>query len=147
MTPNPTLRARDWAQAAIDRCVASGRNILLSLSVPISPLADPLALFERASGNETHCFLWQHPPELLSIVALGSAAICEAEGASRFARLGEACADVLDNAVIESMGAPEPAGPLFVGGFSFDDRARPTGKLKGFPAGKLLLPRLHIVQR
>jgi len=147
MTPNPAIHAREWAQSAIDRSSASGQPVLLSLSLPIPPLAEPLAFLESASRKETHSFFWQRSLDDFSIVALGSVAVCEAEGESRFDRVGEACDKILENAIIKTVGDPSAAGPVFVGGFSFADKVHLKGKWDGFPAGRLVLPRLHVVQR
>lgn len=115
--------------------------MLLSLSVPVAAPVDPLALLDRSSAASA--FFWERPVDDFALAGVGTAAVVEGRGAGRFSAVAGECERLLESAVIDDA----PYGPIFAGGFAFADEPPPNGLWRGFPAGRLIVPRLAVVRR
>jgi isochorismate synthase len=113
-----------------------------------APAGDLLAHF-AASRDETALY-WERPDRGEALLALGAAAVVEAEGEGRFARLDTAARQLFARLRLAGPAAPG-LGPRLAGGFAFDERATqgPAGgsRWAGFPAARLVLPRRLVVRR
>ncbi len=118
-----------------------GRAVLASLAEPCPPI-DPRALFAAAATYQDRA-LWLQPARRFALVGAGAAHVIEAEDAGRFASARSARSELLAGAVVERAGAaPASTGPVLLGGFSFDPRRIGDGVWRGFPAARLILPRV-----
>ncbi|WP_029214447.1 isochorismate synthase [Kallotenue papyrolyticum] len=133
-----TLRA--CLRDGVHRARRAARPILVSqTSVVDAP--DPLVLLLAAQALHQPAFFWQQPQRDLTLVGVGAAAQITTQGHDRFAATAAHWQQVLAGALID---APTGAGPLLLGGFSFDPD-RPRSPLwRAFPDGALILPRLHL---
>lgn len=123
-----------------------GRPVVVSVVEPIL-IFDAIDLFERSQAALTERFLWARPSDDFALVGLGAAASLEtgplAPGAgSRFRQAAEAWRALLADLIYTGPRGLPGLGPLLVGGFAFDDARPATDLWAGFPASRLVLPRL-----
>lgn len=150
------LRAQLAVGAA--RARAEQRSILVSVRVRI-PAVDPLAVLERATqaaaSDSTLARLaaagrmyWTGAHERFALAALGAAATFSPSGTDRFSAVDRAWRELIDGAVIDDdYGSKAPAGPLLVGGFSFEPGAPRSERWRGFPDAHLVVPRILVTER
>ncbi len=87
--------------------------------------------------------LWLQPRRGFSLLGIGEAwAARPAAGPHRFSAASAAWSTLLAGALIDSRDAPRGAGPLLLGGFSFDDAPAPSALWQGFEPACLVLPSL-----
>ena len=129
---------------AIERARALERPVLLSRSVAHSPPEDLLALLHQMRTRDEPCFFWERPADRFSIAGIGVAWAGSSSGADRFTTIAQACAALAGEAIVDP---PRVAEPLFVGGFAFAPEGDANGMWRGFPAGRLVLPRVVAVRR
>lgn len=122
------------------------RPVLLSVSFAIAPAEDVLAVAAGHAQRKDHCFFWQRPADSFAIVGRGAARVLTSAGPQRFRLLADACHALLADTLTD--GEPELAnpGPLFLGGFAFDDEPHGDPSWASFPAGQLVVPRLSLYQ-
>lgn len=109
-----------------------------------APREDPL---EGCVQNGTeHRFFWEQPRHDRAFATQGALRVLECQGEGRFEAASRGARALFDRLVL--LGDPGPlwTGPLLVGGFAFHAHAPPEAPWRGFPAGRLVLPR-HIVAR
>jgi isochorismate synthase len=137
--------ARERIARAIRRARDRQAAVLVSVSAPIAAPEDLLSVVEQAGSPDEHCFLWERPLDRFAIAGLGATATCSAHGANRFTEIAAACNAIMRDAVTDD-GADNAAGPIFVGGFAFAPESAEEAPWQGFPAGRLVLPRMLIVR-
>ena len=115
----------------------------LSITLPIAGI-DPLAVLE-IHHNYQEKFYWNHPEQSVSIAAAGKVKELKSTGERRFDEIA-AQTDLLKNE-IDAYTALEHtmAGPLFLGGYSFNPHN--TGSVwKRFGAARFVLPEWMLIQ-
>ena len=128
-------------ERARERARDEGRPVLASLVEPV-PALDPLALF-AAAATGTERSLWVQPHRRFALVGAGVAQVIEAGDLERFESTRQARRAVLDGAIVEGPSeVGRGTGPVLLGAFSFDPRRDSTAEWHGFPAARLILPRL-----
>jgi isochorismate synthase len=136
--PEHRLHAR--LAAGLRQAQRTGRPALVS-TVLRAPQCDPLDFFARGASLADERFFWSNPDAEYAIAGVDAAWTLALAGASRFADAAAAwhllCADAL---IDDPFGVPG-AGPLLMGGFSFDPLRPPTPLWDGYPDGLLVLPR------
>ncbi len=122
-----------------------GRPVVVSVVEPILTF-DAIDLFERSQAEVTERFLWAHPSDDFALVGLGAAAVVEvgtsAGAGSRFRQAAEAWRALLADLIYAGPRGLPGVGPLLLGGFAFDGERPATDLWAGYPAGRLVLPRL-----
>lgn len=146
MIAGEDARLLDRLERAVRATRPRGRPGLLSLTVEIPPLEDPLALAAAATDLEHHAFLWQRPAEGLTLVGIGAARVLEADGSGRFHALSAAASALFAETVVEAPDAPGRPPPTLVGGLAFAPRAARDPAWADFPDARLVLPRLLLRQ-
>ncbi len=122
------------------------RAVPASLTVPCAPV-DPLTFFQAASRYRDRS-LWFQPSHQFALVGAGVAQAIEIDRDDRFEAARAARRDLLKHAVVDGLDdALRATGPVLLGGFSFDPRREGTGMWSGFPATRLILPRLLLTVR
>lgn len=123
--------------------IGNSPSPLLTVTLPIAPI-DPLAALELNPDYEEK-FYWDHPENKISISAAGKVRELKATGVNRFEEIAAQTAGLKGQidaytAVMHSM-----AGPLFLGGYSFDNHN--IGRVwKKFGAARFVLPEWMLVK-
>ena len=124
---------------AVARAAVSGRPSVVTVAAPAESL-DPLAI---ALGGGPPFAYWESPGRSFAVAALGETlSLVPEAGPERFAAASSAVRELATRTHQVSFAGVERA-PLLIGGFSFPDRSR----WPGFPAGRLVLPRLAFIRR
>ena len=150
------LRARLTAMFADARTQARATqsSVLVSVTERTSAI-DPLEALEAMAhlaagralaGAAADRMYWARPADDFALAGFGSVVILSHRGADRFATIDREWAALRQSALVDdpSGGAPG-VGPLLMGGFAFDPDGPHTDRWRGFPAARLILPRVQVV--
>lgn len=118
-------------------------NHLVSVTLPI-PGIDPLAALELHSDEEQK-FYWDHPENQISISAGGVVAELKSTGGDRFKEISKKTADIKERISAFTSLSHSMAGPLFLGGYSFNDH-NISKKWNQFGAARFVLPKWMLVR-
>jgi isochorismate synthase len=133
---------RRAAQAAAQR----EQPIVVSV-VERTWLQEATTLFARGRLVTADRFLYSRPGEAISLAGFGVAAAIDGVGAARFRQIATARHRLLAGAMLEGLCGLPGTGPLFFGGFRFDPVQPATSLWRGFPDGRLVMPRVLYTQR
>ncbi|MET3697156.1 isochorismate synthase [Bacillus oleivorans] len=87
-------------------------------------------------------FFWKNADDTLQLVGLGSAfSILSNEDHGRFAHVEEEWTKFKGRVVSDNKGKIEGAGPVLLGGFSFDPKKREAGIWSSFPNAQFFVPK------
>ncbi|HEV7562392.1 MAG TPA: isochorismate synthase [Solirubrobacterales bacterium] len=90
-------------------------------------------------------FCWEQPDRGFALAGLGVAHESASRGPRRFADVAEECVRTGWDAVVdEPPGLPAGAGPVWLGGFSFDPDGGNTSTWSSLAPGSLVLPELSL---
>lgn len=121
-----------------------GRRKLVSVTSRIEEV-DPCAVVFASRLASDRWFCWEQPDRGFALAALGTAYEATSRGAGRFDEVSRDCLRILDGAVVESpSGLPAGAGPVWTGGFTFDDEGGATPEWVSFAPASLTLPEVSI---
>lgn len=115
----------------------------ISVTLPIAGI-DPLAALELHPDMDEK-FYWDHPKNSISISAAGKVAELKATGANRFSEIAELKDSIKKNISAYTSITHSMAGPLFLGGYSFNDHNVGTVWNK-FGAARFVLPKWILIQ-
>lgn len=116
---------------------------LLSITLPIAGI-DPLAALELHHEYEEK-FFWNHPQKAISISAAGKIRELKATGANRFREITDQTEQVKQEIQAYTAYRHVMAGPLFLGGYSFNDHN--IGRIwKRFGGARFILPEWMLVE-
>lgn len=130
-------------ERGLARAESTRRAVLVSAAERI-PLIDPLDVIEDHVALQMY---WAVPRDDVAIAGLGSVATIEGAGRRRFADVGRAWTRLTRDAVMEEGGDAGMAGPLLMGGFSFDPDGPVTDAWLGFPAASFVVPQVAVLRR
>ncbi|MBX3026353.1 isochorismate synthase [bacterium] len=130
---------RDSLAEACGLAAARRRPVLLSIARRLADLPDPLPLVAAARRAGRATALLERTDE--AIAGLGVAWSHAANGAHRFATARDAAAALFAEAVVDG-----DVAPLAIAAFAFAPAA-PGGDWQGFPAARVLVPRLALLRR
>lgn len=133
-------------RSAVSRARRRGVSTLASLTLPLGEETDPgaVALHSRRSGEPW--FLLEQPARGgMALAALGQATAVQAAGEGRFEEVGKRWRQLAAGAVSWGEGVEE-AGPVAVGGFSFDPAGARSPSWSGFAPASLVVPEAAIVR-
>jgi isochorismate synthase len=144
----------DTLRAALSEGLGRARDrdgrMLMSVVEPLPDL-DPLYIF--AAAHNTERAFWQHHDRLApstqqqSLAGVGAAHRIQTDGPERFRHVAGAWRDLLADALVvlpTNAGPRWGAGPLLMGGFSFDALQPHTSDWDGFRDAALTLPRYTV---
>jgi menaquinone-specific isochorismate synthase len=116
---------------------------LLSITLPIAGI-DPLAALELNHQYEEK-FYWNHPRQSISISAAGRTRELKATGKNRFRNIIHQTEAVKEEIQAYTAFQHSMAGPLFLGGYSFNDHN--IGEVwKKFGGARFVLPEWMLVE-
>lgn len=116
---------------------------LLSFTLPIAPI-DPLAALELHEQN-TERFYWDHSVNNISISAAGKVTELKATGTGRFDKISRQTSELKKKISAYTAITHTMAGPLFLGGYSFDDH-NISPIWKKFGAARFILPEWTVIR-
>jgi isochorismate synthase len=152
-TASPSEALRRGLEQGLHRARVRGSRVLVSVVEPL-PATDPLAAYAAAPEGVERVF-WQHHDQLApnaprqAVAGIGAAHTITAQGGSRFQAVAAGWQDLLDSALITAPHDGERAwgaGPLLLGGFSFDPLRPHTATWETFPDALFTLPRFTIAE-
>ncbi|HEV3053112.1 MAG TPA: isochorismate synthase, partial [Solirubrobacteraceae bacterium] len=135
-------------EAGLARARRTGRPVLVSVTEPLGPDADPTAIVaaSRRGGEQWFC-LEQPDSDGAAIAALGCARALEAAGPNRFSAVAASWRDATAAAVSDPSVGPPGAGLTAVGGFAFAPDGGDTATWDGFAPASLIVPELCLARR
>jgi salicylate biosynthesis isochorismate synthase/menaquinone-specific isochorismate synthase len=125
----------------------ASRTRLVSVTGEVD-VADPIASVFAGRLASDRWFCWEQPEAGFAVAGMGSAHEVPSRGPERFGDVVRAC-----TALTSGRAAAEPAetargvGPIWVGGFAFDERGGGSAHWSSFPPALLFLPELALVRR
>jgi isochorismate synthase len=124
---------------ASEKSRREARPVLVSLTQPIQS-CDSLALFSAAAGSCADRLLWSQPDSGFSLTGFGAAYVIETAGSRRFSDTTAVWNALCSEALVEPGNGPY--GPVLMGGFSFDPGQSASQVWRGYPDGRMVLPRI-----
>ncbi len=123
-----------------ERAAARHRRVLVSLTQPLHSETSALEVFLNDFPHKGRAMFWAKPAAGLWMAGSGTALTLTAAGETRFHDIKEQTLEILDSAVIE---APviRATGPVFMGGFRYDSKAKKDDTWHDFPDALLTVPR------
>lgn len=137
-----THRLHKLLKAGQQEAVRRRHSILVSLTVPISPLK-PHLLFGRVRNQER--ILWEQPSHKFSLAAFGATARFTGHGEERFFQISTAWGCLLSRALVDSPSSHPLSPPVSLGGFAFDPARQADPSWKEYPDALLVLPRYFFI--
>jgi len=118
-------------------CAAeSSRPVLVSSTEHFAEEIDPINLFANSIRLHDESYFWGIPVEQSWTIGAGTEANVTVGGNDRFQRAKTSIEGIFNSSIVDG------EGPLFIGGFRFDERSQPNGNWFGFYDGLLSLPRI-----
>jgi isochorismate synthase len=120
-----------------------------AVTVPLSAELDLSAAVFAARRADDRYFCFEQPDRDGFVLAgLGQAALVEAQGEERFARVAAYARELGRRTFADDPGLdatrPSAAGPVFVGGFAFADTGGATPEWSSLPPASLVLPEIAL---
>lgn len=123
--------------------ISNSKSPLLTVTLPIAPI-DPLAALELNPDYDEK-FYWDHPENNIAIAAAGKVRELSATGTERFEDIAHQTGEIKKSIDAYTAIQHSMAGPLFLGGYSFDNHN--IGKVwKKFGAARFILPEWMVVR-
>jgi menaquinone-specific isochorismate synthase len=130
--------------SALERRAADGR--IASVTVEIDPAIDLAATVMAARRPDDRWFCFEQPDrDGYSVCGLGAAAVVEASGEDRFARVAQECRRLARGARFDRIGPPG-SGPVFMGGFAFSPSGGFGPEWGPFSPGMMVLPEISLAR-
>lgn len=128
------------------RARETGRAVLVSVVERI-PAVDPLDALCRWWGEDPTAerMYWERPAQGVALVGVGSVATFTPGGGARFSSADDLASGLLAGAIVDNPSdGPVGAGPMVMGGFSFEDEGPRSARWRDFPAALLFIPRMQV---
>ncbi len=140
MVAAATERLREGIEVAASR----GRRTLVSVTVE-AEIDDPCAAVFASRLASDRWFCWEQPDREFALATLGVAHEATSRGKGRFSDVARECLGTMGDPILdEPPGLPPGAGPVWVGGFAFDDEGGATSSWSSLAPGSMVLPELSI---
>jgi salicylate biosynthesis isochorismate synthase/menaquinone-specific isochorismate synthase len=119
---------------------------LVSVTAEID-ISDPCAAVFSSRLAGDRWFAWEQPDRGFALAGLGSVAEAVSRGSRRFDELSRECARIgRARLADEPEEVPAGAGPVWVGGFAFDDSGAGSPQWSSFPPALMVLPALSLAR-
>lgn len=127
---------------AVERAVGRGRKTIVSVTVE-SAFTDPSAVVFASRRADDDWFCWEQAAGSSSLAGLGAAEAVVSRGPGRFTDLASECAHLSGEALVVDLDdCAIRTGPVWTGGFAFDDEGGRSSEWSGFPPARMVLPEL-----
>jgi isochorismate synthase len=131
-------RFEERVEHAIARARRERRRVLAAVSGPVAAELDLSAAILAARGSGDRYFCLEQPDRVLA--TLGHAALVEADGEQRFARVAAACRELGRAAVADEE-------PVWVGGFAFAADGGSGPEWSSLAPAQMLMPEIALSRR
>jgi salicylate biosynthesis isochorismate synthase/menaquinone-specific isochorismate synthase len=119
---------------------------LVSVTTEVE-ISDPCAAVSASRLAGDRWFAWEQPDRGFALAGLGSVSEAVSRGAARFEDLSRECARIGRGRLAdEPEELPAGAGPVWVGGFAFDEAGAGTPQWSSFPPALMVLPELSLAR-
>jgi salicylate biosynthesis isochorismate synthase/menaquinone-specific isochorismate synthase len=119
---------------------------LVSVTAEVA-ISDPCAAVFASRLAGDRWFTWEEPDRGFALAGLGSVAEVVSRGDGRFEDLSRGCARIVRGRLAdEPEELPAAAGPVWVGGFAFDDAGAGSPQWSSFPPALMVLPELSLAR-
>ncbi|MBS1887746.1 MAG: isochorismate synthase [Actinobacteria bacterium] len=116
----------------------------MSVSAAVD-LRDPCAAIFAARLASDRWFCWEQPDREFALAGMGVAHEASSRGERRFEEVAAAAGEALRDAILDQpTGLFAGAGPVWLGGFSFDPEGGGSANWSSFEPGSLFLPEVSI---
>jgi salicylate biosynthesis isochorismate synthase len=119
----------------------------VSVTIPVAD-CDPSAIAFASRRADDRWFCWEQPErDGFALAGIGSAAEVVSRGPTRFGDVVGDCADLIQGRLAdEPPGLPAAAGPVWVGGFSFDPGGGSGSQWSSLPPALLVMPQVSLAR-
>jgi isochorismate synthase len=132
---------------ALERGIARGRRTLVSVTAAVD-IEDPCAAIFGARLASDRWFCWEQPDRGFALAGMGVAREAASRGKRRFAEVARTAGETGRDAILdEPRGLPAGAGPVWLGGFAFEQDGGGSATWSSFEPGSLFLPEVSICRR
>ncbi|HET9197428.1 MAG TPA: isochorismate synthase [Solirubrobacterales bacterium] len=132
---------------ALEKAAGRGRRTLVSVTSAVE-IGDPCAAVFASRLASDRWFCWEQPDREFALAGLGVAHEASSRGGTRFGDVADECLRVGSGAVLdEPRGLPAGAGPVWLGGFAFDDDGGKSTTWSSLPPASLVLPEVSVCRR
>ena len=136
--------ATETLLSALRTGVERGRRTLVSVTVE-AEIADPCAAVFASRLASDRWFCWEQPDRRFALAGLGVAHEAASRGEGRFGDIAAEALGVGRDAVLDQPpGLPAGAGPVWLGGFAFDQEGVASSTWSSLPPGSLVLPEVSV---
>ena len=130
-------------ERGLERTSGRGRT-LVSATIPAA-IADPSGAVFAARLASDRWFCWEQPDRGFALAALGSAHEIVSRGPGRFRDAAGDCLGLAGAGIVSGdEGLAPGAGPVFTGGFAFDEEGASSATWSSFPPAAMILPEVSI---
>jgi isochorismate synthase len=138
---------REGLAEGIERANRRRTRTLVSVTAAVE-VADPCAAIFASRLASDRWFCWEQPDREFALAGMGVAHEAASRGPRRFADVAREASAIGRDAVLdEPAGLPAGAGPVWLGGFAFEDDGASSPTWSSFEPGSLFLPELSICRR
>jgi isochorismate synthase len=132
---------------ALERGIGRGRRTLVSVTAAVD-IEDPCAAIFGARLASDRWFCWEQPDRDFALAGMGVAREASSRGERRFAEVARTAGETGRDAILdEPRGLPAGAGPVWLGGFAFEQDGGASATWSSFEPGSLFLPEVSICRR
>jgi salicylate biosynthesis isochorismate synthase len=125
---------------------AAGARRLVSVTAEVE-ISDPCAAVFASRLAGDRWFAWEQPDRGFALAGLGSVFEAVSRGEGRFEDLSRECARIGRGRLAdEPEELPAGAGPVWVGGFAFDEAGAGSPQWSSFPPALMVLPELSLAR-
>jgi menaquinone-specific isochorismate synthase len=131
----------------VERAAKRSRRTLVSVTIPVEGVDPCAAVFASRLASDSW-FCWEQPDRGFALGALGVAHEATSRGAGRFEEVARECLHLNEGAVLdEPPRLPAGAGPVWTGGFAFDDNGTTSPSWSSFVPASMALPELSLCRQ
>jgi salicylate biosynthesis isochorismate synthase len=128
----------------LGEAAASERRTLVSVTAPVEGI-DPCAAAFASRLASDRWFCWEQPDRRFALAGLGAAAEVTSRGPRRFRDVALECQAAGRDALVDHpTRLPAGAGPVWVGGFAFDEEGGSSSAWSSLPPASMALPELSL---